>query len=366
MQRILFLSLCLPGLVDDAPVRQVPPLPRDTLSAQDLLGESRLGLPATIPGIEQTPLAIARLRLGRKLFFDPILSSDRTVSCASCHEPEHAFASPEVLPLGVEGRRCKRNAPTVFNRALGETHFWDGRAPTLEAQVVMPIENENEMNLALDEAVRRLAGSPDYVELFTAAGASQPTREALAASLAEFVRRLIAGDSPVDRFRAATGDLTPLERRGLWVFESKGKCWRCHAGPNFSDESFHNTGVGSKDGKPEPGRAAITNDPEDAGKFKTPTLRMIAKTAPYMHDGHLATLEDVARFYQRGGIHNSNLDPRMQPIEMDDDDVAGLVAFLEALSRPAEAPGDESIESIDATGDPVERDEAPKKPGRIY
>jgi cytochrome c peroxidase len=314
---------------------RTPPLPKDELRAESLTGASLLGLPDEIPGVEESPLAIARLRLGRRLFFDPILSSDRTVSCASCHQPDHAFATNDVKPPGVGGRTCARNAPTLFNRALGTLQFFDGRAASLEAQALMPIENADEMGMTVDEAVRRLAQLPEYRELFAAAGAAEPGREALAASLAEFVRRLVAGDSPIDRFRAAKGTLTAEQRQGLWLFESRGRCWRCHAGPNFSDESFHDTGVGAKEGRPEPGRAAITKVDDDLGRFKTPTLRMVALTAPYMHDGSLATLNDVLEFYKRGGNPNDHLDPLLKPVELSEADVAALIAFLQALSTRA-------------------------------
>ena len=320
-----------------APQAAPPPLlPRDDLRDEELAGASQLGLPDPIPGLSNDERALARLRLGRRLFFDPQLSADRTVSCATCHPPDHAFASPEKLPRGVGGRTCARNAPTLFNRALGTAQFFDGRAATLEAQVVMPIENHDEMATTVDEVIQRLARSEEYRALFAAAGAAEPDRATLAAALAEFVRRLIAGDSPIDRFRAAQGDLTAVERHGLWLFESKAHCWRCHAGPNFSDEQFHATGIGVVDGVAEPGRAAITHDESDRGRFKTPTLRMVARTAPYMHDGSLATLSDVVRYYQRGGNANDHLDPIVQPLELSDDDVAALVAFLEALSRRAE------------------------------
>jgi cytochrome c peroxidase len=343
----LILTLCagfvvLPWLalvrpLDEVAAPAAPPLPKDTLRAEDLLGTSRIGLPEKIPGLELTPETNARAELGRRLFFDPILSIDRSVSCASCHEPEHGFASREALPMGAAGRRATRNAPPAFNRAFGTTHFWDGRAATLEAQVVEPIENPNEMGLPMADALARLASDADYRARFAALGAAEPTRDAVAASLAEFLRRVVVADSPVDRFRAAKGDLSPLERRGLWVYESKGRCWRCHSGPNFSDESFHNTGVGVKDGAAEPGRFAVTQDPADRGRFKTPTLRMVGKTAPYMHDGSLATLEEVVRFYAQGGNANPELDPLMEPITMSDEDVAALVALLQALSRPAES-----------------------------
>jgi cytochrome c peroxidase len=312
-----------------------PPLPIDQLRAETLTGASLLGLPETIPGIENTPNALARLRLGRRLFFDPILSADRSVSCASCHQPEHAFATGDVKPAGVGGKTCARNAPTLFNRGLGTLQFFDGRAASLEAQALMPIENQDEMGTTVDEVVRRLAQQKEYGELFAAAGAAEPSRELLAASLAEFVRRLVAGDSPIDRFRAAKGELTTEQRQGLWLFESRGRCWRCHSGPNFSDESFHDTGVGAKEGRPEPGRAAITKDEADLGRFKTPTLRMVALTAPYMHDGSLATLKDVVEFYKRGGNPNDHLDPLLKPVDLSDADVAALIAFLQALSTRA-------------------------------
>lgn len=333
---------------DDGAVK--PPLPRDTLTDADVAGLPLLGLGDTVPGVESTPLALARAALGRRLFFDPILSLDQTVSCASCHDPQKGFATNDVRPLGVGGQLCDRNSPPLFNRAFGTTHFWDGRAATLEAQVVMPIEHPHEMALPLADAVARLAADADYRALFAAAGAPEPDVPALSAALAEFLRRLVVGDSPIDRFRAAKGKLTPQERRGLWIYDSKGRCWKCHSGPNFSDEKFHNTGVGVKEGVPEPGRFAVTGDAADRGAFKTPTLRMVAKTAPYMHDGSLATLEEVVRFYARGGNPNEQLDGRMEPFEISDDDVAALVALLEALSRrgdesPAGATEEDAAES---------------------
>ena len=329
------VSTSRPAAPSAAPPELPPDLPKDDLRDESLTGASLLGLPEEIPGVENSPLALARLRLGRRLFFDPILSSDRSVSCASCHQPKQAFATHDVKPPGVGGHTCARNAPTLFNRALGRRHFFDGRADSLEAQALMPIENQDEMGMTVDEAVRRLAQLPEYRDLFAAAGAAEPGREALAASLAEFVRRLVAGDSPIDRFRAAKGDLTTTERQGLWLFESRGRCWRCHSGSNFSDESFHDTGVGVKEGRPEPGRAKITKDDADLGRFKTPTLRMVAATAPYMHDGSLATLNDVVEFYKRGGNANDHLDPLLKPVEFTDADVAALIALLQALSRRA-------------------------------
>jgi cytochrome c peroxidase len=276
-------------------------------------------------GLATEPIARdeTRAALGRKLFFDTRLSADNTVSCASCHLPEHGFADPRAHSVGVGGHTTPRNAPSLFNRALGKSFFWDGRVATLEEQVLQPIENPDEMGNPVAQVLERLGGGL--------------TREQLGAALADFVRGVWIGDSPVDRFQG--GEFSALaadERLGLWVYESKGRCWRCHAGPNFSDEDFHNTGVGVQDGKPEEGRAKITGKPEDRGRFKTPTLRGAALNAPYMHDGSLATLEDVVAFYKRGGGANPQLDPALAGIEISDEDARTLVAFLKALSRRAE------------------------------
>jgi cytochrome c peroxidase len=286
-----------------------------------------LGLPA------ERLLAVSSERdevrlVGRRLFFDPILSSDRTVACASCHAPEHGFADERALSTGVHGRQTLRNAPTLYNRALGLAFMWDGRARTLEEQVVLPIENELEMDLALPDAVARLAGEASYAAAFEEALGGPPSKERLAAALAGFVRSLWNGESGVDRFRAGDyGALSDAARSGLWLFESRGGCWRCHSGANFTDEDFHNTGVGGDDG-----RFAVTGIEADRGRFKTPTLRGVAETAPYMHDGSLASLDEVVELYRRGGRANPNLDPRLRPIEMTDEDAANLVAFLRALS----------------------------------
>jgi cytochrome c peroxidase len=278
----------------------------------------------------------ARAELGARLFLDPILSLDRSVSCSSCHDPARGFTDGERFSRGVRGARTTRNAPSLWNRAFGTSFFWDGRAATLEEQVLQPIENELEMALPLDEALRRLSGDAGYAASFMSAFGRAPDRAALAEALAAFTRRQFRGDSPVDRFRAGdVGALTSMEQAGLWIYESRGGCWRCHGGANFSDEDLHSTGVGVVDGRAEPGREAITGDARDRGRFKTPTLRGVALTAPYMHDGSLATLTDVVEFYRKGGIEHAERDPAMAAVNLLEDDVPKLVAFLEALSREA-------------------------------
>ena len=320
-----------------------PPQTADRAAARPVPADS---LPASLPveapfGLHELPAppptAPEVLALGRRLFFDPLLSLDRTLACASCHRPELAFADDVALSLGVGDRTTLRNTPSLVNRAFGTSFMWDGRARTLEEQVLLPIENEREMALPLEEALRRVREDAGYAENFQRAFGRAPDREALAQALSAFVRRLHMGDSPVDRFRAGEqAALTPEERSGLWFYESRGGCWRCHGGANFTDEDFHNTGVGVLDGGAPEGRLAVTGDPADRGRFKTPTLRGVALTAPYMHDGSLETLEEVVDFYRRGGGPNPHLDPRMAPIEMSDRDAANLVAFLRALSVRAE------------------------------
>src|SRR5262245_43642325 len=271
--------------------------------------------------------------LGARLFFDPLLSSDRSIACASCHKPSSGFADSVARSRGVRGQETERNAPSILNRAFGTSFMWDGRAATLEEQALLPIENPLEMDLPLEEALGRLRADAGYGEAFERLFRRAPEREDLARALAAYVRRLVLGGSPVDRFRA--GDFDALDdeaRAGLWFYESRGGCWRCHSGANFSDEDFHDTGVGVREAEPEPGRAAVTGRPEDRGRFKTPTLRGVARTAPYMHDGSLATLEDVVEFYRNGGHANANLDPLIAPLEMNAADARNLVAFLRALS----------------------------------
>lgn len=289
------------------------------------------------------PLFAERVALGRRLFFDSVLSKDRSVSCASCHRPENGFASPDTLAIGISGRVGKRNSPTLLNRAFGTSFFWDGRAKTLEEQVLLPITTDNEFDFSVAGVLERLAGDESYFHAFRHAfepskNSEIPpvTAENLAAALAAFVRTLHHGDTPVDRFQAGTySALSASARRGLWVFESRGGCWACHSGPNFSDEKFHNTGVGYGEPTRDLGRFDATKKPVDRHRFKTPTLRGLKHTAPYMHNGSQATLEDVVLFYDRGGARfDSGRSSLIRPLHLTDQDVDDLVAFLEALSRP--------------------------------
>ncbi len=291
--------------------------------------------PAGLPPMPQptgyAPTA-AMFDLGERLFHDTILSSDREVSCATCHPAATGFASPEPLPAGVLGRRAKRHAPVLWNRGYGTLQRWDGSSPSLEAFVLEPIADPNEMNLPLAEALVRLRADEGYRTAFEQAFRSEPATEHLQRSLATFVRGIVRGDSPYDRFqRGAIDALTPAQRSGQWLFESKGGCWQCHTPPLFTDDRFHNTGVGAREGTSEPGRSAVTGEPNDLGGWKTPTLRGLRYSAPFMHDGSLATLEDVVGFYARGGNPNANLDPRLRPLQLTAADQQNLIAFLLVL-----------------------------------
>ena len=329
---LLFLSplvfLTAPVLCADKP----RPVPADILPKELPHDVVPLGL-GDRPVAPDNPLTAPRVELGRKLFFDPILSGDNTVACATCHRPEHGFASPDSRPRGVGGRLAARRAPTLFNRAYGTAFFWDGRARTLEEQALEPIGNPNEMGSSVADAVGRLKAISGYTKLFATAFEDGVTAGNLGKALASFERVLLRGDSPMDRFRrkGQRSAMTPAELHGLWLYESKGRCWQCHSGPNFTDERFHNTGVSWGDAPQDLGREQVTKKSADRGKFKTPTLRGVRLRAPYMHDGSVKSLEDVVEFYNRGGVANPNLDPAIRPLGLTRDELSDLVAFLKSL-----------------------------------
>jgi len=259
-----------------------------------------------------------KVALGKRIFSDQRLSADGSLSCATCHDPQHAFTDGRKLSIGVYGRRGDRHVPTLVGRGRGTAQFWDGRAATLEEQVIQPILNPQEMGSSIE----------------TVLSATNLTRESLAEALASYVRTIRSVDSPYDRYMAgAPGGLSDLEREGLRLFADKARCYVCHGGPLFTDESFHNTGVAWRGGRfDDEGRGRITGKPYHMGAFKTPTLREIANTAPYMHDGSIATLEEVIEYYDRGGNQNPYLDENIVPLHLAADEKRALAAFLRALS----------------------------------
>lgn len=287
-----------------------------------------------IPTPEHNRLSADRIELGQKLFFDKLLSRDRTLSCSSCHEPKHSFTVTEAFPKGIGGQRTMRNPPALVNRAYGHHFFWDGRAGSLEAQVLQPIQNEKELYLSLDELEARLRQDKEYHQDFETVFGQQPNANDVARALASFVRSLLVGDSPYDQYLLGDRDaLSRASQRGLKLFRGKANCTACHAGPNLTDEEFHNTGVAWKDGKlHDEGRYAVTEEEADRGAFKTPTLRQVSQTDPYMHDGSLATLADVVERYNQGGVSNPQLDREIRPLTLSEQEKRDLVAFLESLT----------------------------------
>jgi cytochrome c peroxidase len=291
-----------------------------------------LGLDLYLPGPNgREPARV--IELGRRLFFDPILSRDSTVACVSCHKPASGFADSRSVSVGVFGRRGSRNVPAIINRGWGKAFFWDGRTTSLEEQVLAPIGEPAEMGSSDVEAVARLQNSAPWRAGFWSALGEEASRGALARALAAYVRSIQAGATRFDR--AMLGDenaLTPLEQRGLVLFQGAARCARCHAGALLTDESFHNTGIAWRTAPPaDSGRARVTGRSTDIGAFKTPTLRQIGQTAPYMHDGSLGTLEEVIEFYDRGGHPNPYLDSELRPIGLSGSDKKALLAFLRSL-----------------------------------
>jgi cytochrome c peroxidase len=296
--------------------------------------EVPLGLSASgrVPAVN--PITPEKIALGRRLFFDPALSDDRTVSCATCHQPDRAFADETPLSEGILGRKGGRNTPTLVNRVYGRSFFWDGRARTLEEAVLMPVRDTLEMAMDVPRLIERVRGDATYRTQFAAAFPGAEVGEAtVAQALATYVRSLVAGNSAFDRFRG--GDATALSasaQRGQQLFFGRARCATCHQGANFTDEGFEGLGIPSSD----PGRFAATGNARDRGNFKVPTLRDVALTAPYMHDGSVASLDAVVDFYDRGGGLTPGAGGRrrrdVRPLGLDAGQKQDLVAFLRALT----------------------------------
>ena len=322
---IVAIGVAFSASVADAQKDQAPKPPR--------------GLPP-IPWPDDNPYSAEKAELGRLLYFDRRVSSNRTVSCASCHEPSKAFTDRAPVSVGIGGQKGGRSAPTVINRAYSTQQFWDGRAPSLEEQAKGPIANSVEMTMDKDAdaahkaAVGRLRAVAGYRERFKKVfGTEEFSIDHVAKAIATFERTVLSGNAPFDRYKA--GDkkaMRPDQIRGMNVFFNKAACDACHLGFNFSDGSYVNIGIGMDKVSPDLGRFSVTKREEDKGAFKTPTLREIEHTAPYMHDGSIATLEEAVEHYNKGGIKNPYLDQRMKPLNLTEQDKKDLVAFLQALS----------------------------------
>jgi cytochrome c peroxidase len=287
-----------------------------------------------VPVPADNPLTPEKIELGKQLYFDPRLSRDNTVSCATCHDPEKGWSNGEAFATGVRGQVGGRSAPTIVNAAYSDLQFWDGRADRLEGQALGPIQNPIEMDLPIDEAVARLNKIPGYRAAFQKVFGTDVTADGIAKAIASFERTCLSGDAPYDRFKEGdTAALSEAAQRGMKIFFGKGQCSSCHVGHSFSDFSFHNIGVGMEQEKQDLGRYEVTKLLGDKGGFKTPTLREIARTAPYMHDGRFKALEEVVDYYDKGGFANPQIDEGIFPLKLTPEEKADLVKFLtEGLS----------------------------------
>lgn len=272
-----------------------------------------------------------KVELGKKLFFDPVLSKDGTISCASCHKPTHGFADDKPVSIGIKGQMGDRNTPTVFNAFRPALLFWDGRAKGLEEQALGPIENPIEMGETIENVLNKLSNIPFYKKQFDEIyGKGDITKEKLAEVISEFERTVISKDSDFDRFIAGNENaLSESAKQGWKLFQGKAMCIACHKLPDFTDYEFHNIGLPITE---DVGRAKITQKREDIRKFKTPTLREVAKTAPYFHTGEFETLEQVIAYYNAGGGQDEYKDPLKQPLDLTIEEQEALVEFLKSLN----------------------------------
>lgn len=302
--------------------------------AEVKLPEVPLGLPE-LPVPRDNPMTAEKVELGRQLYFDKRLSKDGTIACANCHDPKKAYAEHEAVSTGIGAQKGGRNSPTVINAAYATSQFWDGRAKTLEEQALGPIANPIEMGHELEAMIGDLSKLQGYDAQFRKVFGTPPTQEGVAKAIAAFERTILSGNSPYDRY-AEKGDKTALneaQQRGLKLFEDN--CATCHTPPLFSGYRFFNAGIGMDKDKPDLGRMDVTKDESDKGKFRTPPLREVAKTAPYFHDGSAKTLEDAIDVMAAGGIDNPNLSPAFKGLrsaKLTEDDHKDLAAFLDALS----------------------------------
>lgn len=330
-----------------------------------------LGLPS-VPVPSDNPANAEKITLGRKLFYDRRLSLNNTFSCAMCHIPEQGFSSNEMsTAVGIEGRSVRRNSPTIYNVAYASRLFHDGRETTLEQQVWGPLLAHNEMgNPSIGYVIDKIKSLPDYQGLFEQSFGKDPTMTTIGQAIASYERSLNSAGSPFDRwyFGKQKNAVTASAKRGFQIFEGKANCNSCHSIDKsfalFTDNQLHNTGIGYQESmKKIPdkqkiqvspgvfievdnnslasvteskandlGRYEISQNPQDRWKYKTPTLRNITLTAPYMHNGSLSTLEEVVRFYNQGGVKNENLDPLIRPLHLGETEISDLVEFLKSLT----------------------------------
>lgn len=300
--------------------------------------------PPTIPA--DNPQTVEGVALGKKLFFDPILSGDGTQACATCHQPQNSFSDTVDLSLGIDGITGNRNAMPLFNLAWNnnENFFWDGHASSLEKQAAEPVITTFEMHNTWEKAISDLQNHPEYPTMFLQAfGTKNISQDLATKAIAQFERTLISANSKFDKFLLGEATLTPSEESGFEIFmnESKGDCFHCHGNefsPLWTDNIFHNNGLDETFA--DKGLGRFTGDPRDDGLFKSPSLRNLAYTAPYMHDGRFETLDEVINHYSEGLVYSNTLDPLMKTIaqggvQLSNQQKADLKAFLLSLSDPS-------------------------------
>lgn len=317
-----------------ARVPSQPPAASKPASAFKL--EVPLGLPP-VPIPKDNPLTPEKIELGKMLYFDKRVSKDGTVACATCHDPKMAWAEHTPTSTGLGKQVGPRNSPTVMNTAYATSMFWDGRAASLEEQATGPVENPIEMGHSMADLVLQLDKIPEYHERFQKVFGTPVTKEGFAKAIAAFERTILVGNSPYDRFKAGDANaLTDAQKRGLALFEKVG-CADCHTPPLFSDYEFHNAGVGMDKPNPDPGRKEVTKKDEDMGAFRVPSLRNVADTAPYFHDGSAKTLEEAVALMAAGGKDNPHRSPDFDTVrqaKITPEQQKDLVEFLKALSGP--------------------------------
>ncbi len=324
---------------------------------------------ASIKGLEANPLTRAKIELGRQLYFDTRLSADGLISCATCHDPSEGYGRNTRFGVGIGGQEGGRNSPVSYNRILSDLQFWDGRASSLEDQAIGPIANPIEMGHTHDACVSDLKKIPGYIAEFEAVfGKNSLNIENVGKALASFERAIVTGPSPYDfyeevqryskldpedlqdllsekpeaktQYEAAKSGLAakPLSESAIrgreLFFSNRTDCATCHVGANLADEQYHNLGIGMDVENPDLGRYDVTKNPKDWGAFKTPTVRNVAQTAPYMHDGSLKTLMEVVEHYNKGGTPNKNLSDKIRKLNLSNQEKLDLVAFMEACTGP--------------------------------
>ena len=310
----------------------LPVIPTPVVYIQLAKAQEKLKLPlglqedaAFIPDDNlQTPEKIA---LGKMFFWDKRHSTSGTVACVSCHQPNHGWSDPRQFSINFAGKPMPRHTPTIVNRLFSDQQLWTGLRFTLEEQAL------KDLNRTDEKVVEHLGSIPAYQQQFRKIFGHDLEPIGVAKAIAAYVRTIISGNSPYDRFVA--GDKSALSteaQRGLALFEGKARCVSCHAGFNFTDESYRNVGVGMDKPDPDLGRYTVTKKEADKGAFKTPTLRDVARRSPYMHDGSEKTLEEVVAFYNRGGVKNPWLSSDIKPLSLTVQEQKDLVAFLQSLT----------------------------------